>query len=129
MKREILGFGFALALALAVATNAQERIDARSAKPLAAETAIHLRTISDLQFSPDGERLAFVVTEPPQGDRRARHIWLYEKKSGVIRQLTFSEKDESWPRWSPNGEQLAFLSNRDGEQQIYLLRLSGGEGA
>lgn len=129
MKRKILNFGYVVPLAFAVAASAQAKTDSSSPKPLTPETAINLRTISDLQFSPDGERLAFVVTEPPKGDRRARHIWLYEKKSGVIRQLTFSEKDESSPRWSPDGEQLAFLSNRDGEQQIYVLRRSGGEGA
>ena len=28
-----------------------------------------LRSISDLQFSPDGSRLAFVVSEPPKGER------------------------------------------------------------
>jgi len=31
------------------------------------------------------------------------------------------------PQWSPDGRQLAFLSNRDGENQIYLMRLDGGE--
>lgn len=128
MKRKILLLDVVLVLGLAVIANAQEKTDSSLPKVLTAETAINLRTISDLQFSSNGERLAFVVTEPPKGDRRARHIWLHEKKSGVIRQLTFSEKDELWPRWSPDGEQLAFLSNRDGEQQIFLLRMTGGEG-
>lgn len=129
MKGKTVSLGLALALAIAVAASGQEKTNSNSQKPLTAETAINLRTISDLQFSPDGARLAFVVTEPPKGDRRARHIWLYEKKSGAVRQLTFSEKDELWPRWSPDGEQLAFLSNRAGEQQIFLLRMTGGEGA
>ncbi|HKV25917.1 MAG TPA: S9 family peptidase [Candidatus Acidoferrum sp.] len=96
-------------------------------KPLTPEASLNLRPISDLQFSPDGTRLAFVVSEPPTESGRASHIWLYDLKSGSIRQLTFSAKSESSPRWSPDGKTLALLSNRDGQQQIYLMRMDGGE--
>jgi len=106
---------------------AQEAHKADVAKVLTPEASLNLRTISDLQFSPDGTRLAFVVTEPPKGERRARHIWLYDKQSGSIRQFTYSAKTEISPRWSPDGKQLAFLSNRDDDQQIYVMRADGGE--
>ncbi len=106
---------------------AQESIKADAPKYLTPETSLSLRSISDPQFSPDGSRLAFVVSEPPKGERRARHIWLYEKQSGDIRQFTYSAKTEIFPRWSPDGKQLAFLSNRDEEQQIYVMRADSGE--
>jgi len=57
-----------------------------------------LRSVQDPQFSPDGSRVAFVVSDPLKGEKRIRHIWLYDKKSGTARQLTFSEKSETWPR-------------------------------
>ena len=99
-------------------------------KPLTPEASLNLRFISDLQLSPDGSRLAFVVSEAPKGERRAQHIWVYNKKTNGTRQFTFSAKSESSPRWSPDGTQLAFLSNRDGDdQQIYLMNGSGGEAA
>ena len=116
-------------LAVAEPAIAQEKAAADAAKLLTPEASLKLRSISDLQFSPDGTRVAFVVTEPPKGERRARHIWLYDKKSGVVRQITFSAKDESSPRWSPDGRQLAFLSNREDQQQIYVMRMDGGEAA
>jgi len=98
-----------------------------SPKPLTPEMLVGLRHISDLEFSPDGTRLAFVVSEPPKGDQRQRHIWLLDVANGAARQVTYSEKAEGSPRWSPDGKYLAFLSNRDANQQIYLLSLSGGE--
>src|SRR5271170_2492277 len=129
MNRLILHSGFFGILALAATTIAQEKPAADTAKLLTPEASLNLRSISDLQFSPDGARVAFVVAEPPKGERRARHIWLYEKESGAGRQFTFSAKDETSPRWSPDGKQLAFLSNRDDQQQIYVMRADGGEAA
>ncbi len=129
MKRFLLWCGLLGMLVLATTSGAQEKTAADAAKLLTPEAALNLRSISDLQFSPDGSRVAFVLTEPPKTERRARHIWLYEKKSGVVRQFTFSAKDESSPRWSPDGKQLAFLSNRDDQQQIYVMRTDGGEAA
>src|SRR5713101_872018 len=100
---------------------------ASAPKLLTPEASLNLRSISDLQFSPDGNRLAFVVTEPAKGDRRARHIWLYEKQFGSIRQFTYSAKSEFLPRWSPDGKQIAFLSDRDEQEQVYAMRADGGE--
>ena len=55
---------------------------------------------------------------------------MYDKKTDAVRQFTYSKKSETSPRWSPDGSQLAFLSNRGGdEQQIYLMNSSGGEAA
>jgi dipeptidyl aminopeptidase/acylaminoacyl peptidase len=129
MIRFALGRGFLGILALAATAVAQEQTPANAPKLLIPEASLNLRSISDVQFSPDGSRVAFVVAEPPKGERRARHIWLYEKESGTVRQFTFSAKDESSPRWSPDGKQLAFLSNRDDQQQIYVMRADGGEAA
>jgi dipeptidyl aminopeptidase/acylaminoacyl peptidase len=99
-------------------------------KPLTPEASLNIHFLSDLQLSPDGARLAFVVSEAPKGERRAQHIWMYDKPTNSARQFTFSGKSETSPRWSPDGTRLAFLSNRDGdEQQLYLMNANGGEGA
>jgi dipeptidyl aminopeptidase/acylaminoacyl peptidase len=129
MNRFLLSSGLLGILTVPPTVVAKEKPAADTAKLLTPETSLNLRSISDLQFSPDGARLAFVVTEPPKGERRARHIWLYDKKSGVVRQFTFSAKDETSPRWSPDGKELAFLSNRDDQQQIYVMRADSGEAA
>jgi dipeptidyl aminopeptidase/acylaminoacyl peptidase len=129
MNRSALSSCLLVVLAHAGVAIAQEKSAADAAKLLTPEASLSLRSISDLQFSPDALRVAFVVAEPPKGERRARHVWLYEKESGAVRQFTFSAKDESSPRWSPDGKQLAFLSNRDDQQQIYVMHADGGEAA
>lgn len=97
-------------------------------KLLTPEASLNMRAISDLQYSPDGKRLAFVVTEPAKGQGRKRHIWIHEAGEAGSRQFTYSEKSESGPRWSPDGKTLAFLSDRGEAQQVYLMRGEGGEG-
>src|SRR6201985_423145 len=97
-------------------------------KLLTPEASLNLRQISDLQYSPDGKRLAFVVMEPAKGANRKRHIWIHEAGEEGSRQFTYSEKSESGPRWSPDGKTLAFMSDRGEAQQIYLMRGDGGEG-
>jgi Tol biopolymer transport system component len=118
----VFGYGRAL--------NAQETAGTSGKIPLTPEAAINIHFLTDLQLSPDGTRLAFVVSEAPKAEQRAQHIWMYDKKTDAVRQFTYSKKSETSPRWSPDGSQLAFLSNRGGdEQQIYLMNSSGGEAA
>ena len=52
------------------------------------------------------------------------HIGLKEKS---IRQWTFGEQRISSPRWSPDGRRIAFISNRSGVNQLYLISRDGGE--
>ena len=127
MNRSLSAGGLFALTAFAMPILAQEPPKAGTPRLLTPEASLSLRSISDLQFSPDGNRLAFVITEPAKGERRARHIWLYDKQSGSLRQFTYSAKSDFLPRWSPDGKQLAFLSDRDDQQQVYTMRANGGE--
>src|SRR6266404_5672164 len=139
----LVGVALLLGAGFSVVVGGQSAPVGDASKPLTVEGSLNLRTVADLQFSVDGARLAFVVTEPAKGTARLRHIWIYDGGGGVARQVTFSAKSELAPRWSPQpsaspassgrltagGERLAFLSDReDGQQQIYLMSMSGGEG-
>ena len=133
----LAGVALLISSGFSTAAAGQSAPASEASKMLTPEASLNLRTVADLQFSPNpsaslgasGGRLAFVVTEPAKGSGRLRHIWIYDRASGAARQFTFSAKSESAPRWSLDGKQLAFLSNRDeDQQQIFLMSMNGGEG-
>jgi len=86
------------------------------------------RIPSDAFLHPDGVRVAFVVTQMDlEEDEYVRRLWLWNGKTS--RQLTSGKADTS-PRWSPDGETLAFLRKGPGDEdrpQVALIRVSGGE--
>ncbi|HEV2357477.1 MAG TPA: S9 family peptidase [bacterium] len=85
-------------------------------------------TVSDAQISPDGRAVAFVRTETDlTADEYRSTIWLAGTDGGGPVQMTRGPRRDTAPRWAPDGRTIAFLSDRDGTGQLYLLPLSGGE--
>ncbi len=116
-----------LSLVVLLAAHAQTQPSPAAETRLSPEQALSARGLSDLNSSLDGARLAFTVKEPPKGVDRQQHIWVYTVASGELRQFTNSAKSETHARWSPDGRKLAFLSDREEFQQIYLIPGDGGE--
>ncbi len=87
------------------------------------------KVISDPQVSPDGTLVTFVQTELDlEKNVNRSHIWLVPTDgSAPPRQFTSGEGKDRAPRWSPDGRWLAFTSNRDKQDQLYLISVDGGE--
>ncbi len=95
--------------------------------------------VSDPQVSPDGTRVLFThSTVNMEEDKYDTHIWLLPLKEKRPRQFTHGANNESSPRWSPDGKQILFLSNRPAEgekkdekkkkkNQIWIIPTDGGE--
>ena len=85
--------------------------------------------IADAQISPDGGRVAFVRTRlDEEKDEYLSNIWIVPAEGGEPRQFTSGPKRDTNPRWSPDGRQLAFLSERDGKKrQVFVMPADGGE--
>lgn len=91
-----------------------------------------LVNISDPQISPDGKSVVLVVSRPDYVNNRFNaELVLIDVASGNKRVLTQERITVSSPRWSPNGEQLAFIAKtglgKDATNQIFLLSMLGGE--
>lgn len=54
-------------------------------------------------------------------------LWRIDLETGQARQLTQGNSSNTAPSWSPDGEQIAFLSDRSGVKQVFRLPLNGGE--
>lgn len=98
-------------------------------RPLTLDDLAALHAVSDPQISPNGHRIAFVVETIDLAANEARsRIWLIDAADGAAAVgVTIGERQDSQPRWSPDGKTLAFVSNRRGPRQIWLLPLAGGE--
>jgi dipeptidyl aminopeptidase/acylaminoacyl peptidase len=86
-----------------------------------------IRELSDVNLSPNGKQIVFVVNEPndPNSPREPRvsNIWIVPADGSEPPRLLIPDlKNAGSPRWSPDGRTLAFLSDRENSTQIYLLR-------
>ena len=94
------------------------------------EDITRIRWVSEVRMSPDGQRVAFVVTTlSEERDQYLSNIWVVAADGGAPRRLTSGDKRDSAPRWSPDGTRLAFVSERQGQKrpQLYVMPLDGGE--
>ena len=86
--------------------------------------------VTDPQISPDGRRVAFVVTSlSEERDEYLANIWIVGVEGGTPRRFTAGPRRDIEPRWSPDGTRLAFLSERalKDKLQLYVLPADGGE--
>lgn len=113
-------------LALTIALTAQT-----AKRPIKLDDIPRLREVRDPQLSPDGQTVAFVVSQvDAKEDKSSAHIWMVGYDGKDERQITSGQESESSPRFSPDGKYLAFTSSRKGPakgSQVWLLDRSGGE--
>jgi dipeptidyl aminopeptidase/acylaminoacyl peptidase len=102
------------------------------ARPWQSTDYYRLTIVSNPALSPDGRRVAFVVTTVVEDrDRRHNEIWLAPADgSAPAFRYTSPSTEASSPTWSPDGSLLAFSSKREGsDDDIWFLRTTapGGE--
>jgi dipeptidyl aminopeptidase/acylaminoacyl peptidase len=91
----------------------RESVQAPPGRPITAEDLFNLHLVSDPQLSPDGLRVAYVVTRlDREADDYRAAIWLVGVDGGEPFQLTSGAARDTTPRWSPDGHAIAFVSNR-----------------
>src|SRR5437660_3597022 len=94
------------------------------------DALLDMRFPGDVTISPDGKRVAFVVREMPPGEQKRRgHIWMVEIAGDQPRPFVAGKREEYSPLWSPDGKQLAFIAQEEGDKekpQVYLMSAEGG---
>jgi dipeptidyl aminopeptidase/acylaminoacyl peptidase len=110
-------------LAIAFSSHAQTS----TKHPLTFNDLIQLHRISGAAISKDRKWVAYSVSTPDlDANKSVSNIWMVSTSGDDPIQVTQGGRDSS-PTWSPDGKTLAFLSARDGNSQVYLLSMEGGE--
>ena len=92
------------------------------------ESVLSLKSARGPILSPDGKHLIFSKRSTDwKNNRYDNELWL-SKNGGPPFQLTRTQKGSSFgAEWSPDNQWIAFLSDRGNKNQIYVLRVEGGE--
>src|SRR6185369_13482842 len=97
------------------------------------EPELHLKfkAVGSPRVSPDGKKVVYTVNDAVMTADKSEfvtQIWLADIASKRNTQLTFGDKSSANPKWSPDGNWIAFTSNRkDNKNNLYVLSMNGGE--
>ncbi len=97
-------------------------------RAITVDDLLALRIANDPQLSPDGSRVVCVLTEVDVAANAYRsHLWIVPVTGGDPWPLTAAAARDTTPRWSPDGREIAFLSDRGGAKQVWIIAPDGGE--
>jgi dipeptidyl aminopeptidase/acylaminoacyl peptidase len=92
---------------------------------------LNLKRVGAPAIAPDGQSVAYTLRETNWDENEYEtEIWiarLTSQGASETRRLTNARKSSLQPEWSPDGQWLAFISDRDGKRQLYRIRVAGGE--
>jgi Tol biopolymer transport system component len=87
-----------------------------------------MESVAGTNISPDGRQIVFAREWIDQmKDQSRTNLWVVDADSGRVRELTRGSWRDSAPVWAPDSKRIAFLSDRDGTNQVHVLYVDTGE--
>ena len=84
-----------------------------------------LRSVGDVQLSPDGTRIAYGVQRNDRPGTPYTQIWIRNLQSGDTRRLGTDKEAARSPRWSPDGQWVAFFGRQGDRGTLMIARADG----
>ena len=100
------------------------------------DQSLEMQSVSAPALSPDGRRIVYQQTRTNwETNAIETDLWLADRATGARHRLTFAAKSSTDAAWSPDGNWIAFLSDRpgilakspEGKRQLYVMAADGGE--
>ncbi len=86
---------------------------------------------TDPQWSPDSKRIAFVSDRSGHeyDDSHAKNIWVIPADGGELVRISDHEWGDAQPRWSPNGQEIAYAGTAERRMfaKVYIAPAAGGK--
>ena len=97
-------------------------------RPVEPADLYRLKILQEARLSPDGKTVLYGVSHiDAEKEQEYCGLWLQSLETGKSWQFTSGMARDFNAAWSPDGQQIAFLSTRDDAPQIYLIPVHGGE--
>ena len=109
-------------------------------RPMSIDDIMSMKNVGGPTISPNGSQVVFTVSgwehpnaksDTAKGDTHEMrsHVWLVAADgSAPARQITFSERGESAPQFSPDGRWIAYTSNESGRYETYVVNVPEAAG-
>ena len=95
-------------------------------QPFDVQTLLKVARIQEPALSPDGKTVAFTVqTVDLARNTKPKQIYTVPLNGGRPTQITMQGTDNERPEWSPDSKQIAFISDRGGSSQVWIMNADG----
>ncbi len=84
-----------------------------------------LRAVDQVQLSPDGARIAYTVSNYDQPGRPSSQVWVMEIAGGKSVRFGGEREPSSGPRWSPDGQWIAYFGREEAQSGLIVARPDG----
>lgn len=101
-----------------------------SLSPISIDNILALKTVSDVQISPNGKWVAYTVTANDlKKDKAVKRIYKIPITGGEPIAITNKAYSASEPRWSPDNTYLSFLASKEKDEktQVWVSNTQGGD--